>query len=170
MGEADTIDLCGQWSVRADPDRGGEAMGWPAAPPEGEEWRPITVPSAWQHVLGHDYHGVAWYAHTVRIPERWMQRNPDRQGRAESGGSRVWLEFEAVATEARVWVNGVEVGSHTGGCLAFRFDITAALVAGANAARRWITARSRGSGCCTGSCGSRRSKRREQARRRIRSW
>jgi len=40
---------------------------------------------------------------------------------------RLLLHFGAVDWEARVWVNGVEVGQHQGGYDAFSFDITDAL-------------------------------------------
>lgn len=42
-------------------------------------------------------------------------------------GERVILHFGAVDWKSRVWVNGKEVGSHTGGYDAFSFDITSAL-------------------------------------------
>ena len=47
-------------------------------------------------------------------------------------GRRVKLNFGAVNWEARVWVNGVQVGSHTGAYDAFGFDITGALRDGTN--------------------------------------
>ncbi|WP_418667204.1 glycoside hydrolase family 2 protein [Allofournierella sp.] len=40
---------------------------------------------------------------------------------------RVLLHFGAVDQTCRVWVNGLEVGGHTGGYLPFTLDITAAL-------------------------------------------
>lgn len=42
------------------------------------------------------------------------------------------LHFGAVDWKADVWVNGVSVGSHTGGYTPFEFDITSALKKGAN--------------------------------------
>jgi beta-galactosidase/beta-glucuronidase len=58
-----------------------------------------------------------WYQRTFTAP----QRPPD---------GRVLLHFGAVDQSCTVWVNDVEVGSHTGGYLPFTFDVTRALVAG----------------------------------------
>ncbi|MFM9995445.1 MAG: glycoside hydrolase family 2 protein [Phycisphaerales bacterium] len=137
---SNAIDLGGAWEIRADPDDRGVRERWfetrptDGVPPstrsrtpslsesssEGSgaaaAWRPITVPSAWQHTLGADYHGVAWYRHRVKLPDTW---------RAE--GARVWLRFESVATDCRVWVNGREVGRHVGDYLSFQFELTAAI-------------------------------------------
>ncbi|MET3961115.1 beta-galactosidase/beta-glucuronidase [Marmoricola sp. OAE513] len=46
-----------------------------------------------------------------------------------SAGARMLLHFGAVDQVCTVWVNDVEVGSHTGGYLPFSFDVTDALVA-----------------------------------------
>ena len=43
------------------------------------------------------------------------------------GGRRVRLHFGAVDWQARVLVNGKEVGQHRGGYDAFSFDITESL-------------------------------------------
>lgn len=45
---------------------------------------------------------------------------------------RTLLHFEAVDYQTTVWVNGKEVGAHTGGHTPFSFDITGALKAGDN--------------------------------------
>ena len=45
---------------------------------------------------------------------------------------RVLLHFGAVDYDARVWINGTEVGRHKGGYTSFTFDITAYVQAGAN--------------------------------------
>ncbi len=52
-----------------------------------------------------------WYKTVFKVPSKWR-------------GKRVRLNFEAVDWSAQVWVNGKEVGSHTGGYTAFSFDIT----------------------------------------------
>jgi hypothetical protein len=49
-----------------------------------------------------------------------------------TAGERVMLNFGAVDYETTVYVNGSEVGKHTGGYTAFSFDITAALKTGTN--------------------------------------
>ena len=60
-----------------------------------------------------------WYNRTFTISPKW-------------NGKRVLLHFGAVDWKADVWVNGVCVGTHTGGFTPFKFDITAALKKGDN--------------------------------------
>lgn len=108
------LDLLRKWSVCPDPDDAGLAgCWWEDAPKEG--WVSTRI-GAWQHVLGEEYHGVAWYRRRARLPKKWL-----------GGHQRVWVRFEAVATDCRVWVNGMEVGRHVGDYLPFQFEITEAL-------------------------------------------
>ena len=55
-----------------------------------------------------------WYRTTFRVPSQWK-------------GKKVILNFEAVDWSAQVWVNGKEMGTHTGGYTHFSYDITSAL-------------------------------------------
>jgi hypothetical protein len=55
-----------------------------------------------------------WYRRLFTTPKEWK-------------GQRVLLHFGAVDWEAKVWVNGKDLGSHRGGYDAFSFDITDAL-------------------------------------------
>ena len=55
-----------------------------------------------------------WYERTFKIPSAWK-------------GKRVLLNFGAVDWKATVWINGTNVGEHTGGYTAFSIDITDAL-------------------------------------------
>ncbi len=57
-----------------------------------------------------------WYNRSFDVPKDWS-------------GKRVLLHFDAVDWQAQVWVNGINVGSHTGGYAAFTMDITDALQA-----------------------------------------
>src|SRR5262245_13646808 len=110
------IDLGGYWQVRHDPlSQGLTDSWWKTPPPDG--WREIRVPSAWQSVLGMEANGIAWYRREApRQAIDWAK-----------AGSRVKLRFESVATYARVWVGGVEVGQHLGDWIPFEFDVTDAL-------------------------------------------
>ncbi|KAI1633351.1 glycoside hydrolase family 2 protein [Biscogniauxia mediterranea] len=63
----------------------------------------------------------SWFAREFEVPTRWS-----------NNGQRVLLNFEAVDYEATVYVNGQNVGSHTGGYWHFSFDITQFLAAGTN--------------------------------------
>ncbi|WP_416996118.1 glycoside hydrolase family 2 protein [Alistipes dispar] len=63
-----------------------------------------------------------WYERTFSVPEKWH-------------GKRVLLHFGAVDWKTDVWVNGIAVGSHTGGFTPFAFDITEALAKNGNTLR-----------------------------------
>ncbi|GAB6119467.1 glycoside hydrolase family 2 TIM barrel-domain containing protein [Dysgonomonas termitidis] len=60
-----------------------------------------------------------WYSREFTVPERW-------------NNGKVLLHFGAVDWKADVWVNGIKIGSHTGGYTPFSFDITAVLTKGNN--------------------------------------
>ncbi|MEM0965833.1 MAG: glycoside hydrolase family 2 TIM barrel-domain containing protein [Verrucomicrobiota bacterium] len=60
---------------------------------------------------GRNYQGIAWY-------RKEFTTEPVLTG------GRVFLYFEAVMGEARVWVNGQEVVEHFGGYLPFAADVT----------------------------------------------
>lgn len=55
-----------------------------------------------------------WYRRTFTVPKKWKNK-------------QIMLNFGAVDWEARVWVNGKELGSHQGGYDKFSFNITDAL-------------------------------------------
>ncbi len=55
-----------------------------------------------------------WYARSFKLPSAWR-------------GKQVMLHFGAVDWQADVWVNGIKVGTHTGGFTPFSFDVTEAL-------------------------------------------
>ena len=56
-----------------------------------------------------------WYERTFTVPAKWRR------------GNRLLLHFGAVDWSAEIWVNGIKVGSHTGGYTPFSLDITSAL-------------------------------------------
>ena len=60
-----------------------------------------------------------WYRRVFTVPASW-------------NGRHTLLNFGAVDQQATVWVNGTQVGSHTGGYDAFQFDITSNLRSGSN--------------------------------------
>ena len=90
------LKLNRRWSILTDPDSVGIEQEWFKTPPN-EGWRSIRADHAWQHVLGIDYHGVAWYRRRARLPKNWFGKD-----------SRIWLRVESVATDCTVWVNGIE--------------------------------------------------------------
>ena len=74
---------------------------------QGQILVPFAVESSLSGVgksLGKD--NELWYNHSFTVPAKW-------------NGKRVLLHFGAVDWKADVWVNGVSVGSHTGGYTPF---------------------------------------------------
>lgn len=55
-----------------------------------------------------------WYRRSFSVPSAWKNKN-------------VMLNFGAVDWKCDVWVNGIKIGSHTGGYTPFSLDITNAL-------------------------------------------
>ena len=78
---------------------------------------PYPIESALSGIQRHEDN--MFYRRTFTVPSTW-------------NGRRVKLNFGAVNWETRVWVNGTQVGTHTGAYDAFSFDITGALRAGTN--------------------------------------
>ena len=107
-GEADSplesqacISLDGTWEFRTDPQNSGELQGWQQQS-AAAGWRSVTVPHTWQVEPEYaEYMGAGWYRRAFEAPRAWMDR-------------AVRVEFEAVFHSATVWLNGVEIGRHTG--------------------------------------------------------
>ena len=59
--------------------RSSPVSGLPANP----QWQSITVPTAWEQLIGIDFNGSGWYRRTVNIPQEWIF---DEQ--------KIWIEFE----------------------------------------------------------------------------
>ena len=82
---------------------------------DGDILVPFCIESALSGVqkeVGAD--NALWYSKSFSVPNKWKN-------------GRVLLHFGAVDWMTDVWVNGVKVGSHTGGYAPFTFDITQAL-------------------------------------------
>ncbi|GAA1036666.1 glycoside hydrolase family 2 [Virgisporangium ochraceum] len=82
---------------------------------------PFPVESALSGIMRppNDNRHYLFYRRTFTVPPTWA-------------GRRVQLHFGAVDWQTTVYVNGVSVGSHTGGYDGFGFDITPRLIGGAN--------------------------------------
>jgi hypothetical protein len=106
---ATRTDLDQDWEFRADPGAEGTVSGWNSSiPPDTES---VTVPHTWNIGRLHDYRGVAWYFRKFAEPPH-------------AAAGHVELHFGATFYSARVWLNGVELGTHEGGYTAYSFDIT----------------------------------------------
>lgn len=108
------IPLDGTWEFRPDPLDKGRHQRWYAMGEAGFDQR-ITVPYAWETtasgVTGR-WLPIGWYRRRVEVRPDWR---------------RAFCIFAGVFHEATVWVNGRELGQHTGGYTAFELDITDAL-------------------------------------------
>jgi len=91
------IPLDGIWEIRRDAEK-------------DTEYQPIHVPGPFETVLGREFDGVVRYRRTLPLPEKRT--------------NKVYAEFAAVATFARVFVNGKKVKEHLGGWTPFRADLT----------------------------------------------
>ena len=100
-----------------------DAPGADAAVFNDSAWSNVTLPHTFNGADGDDggtyYRGVGWYRRTLSIGTM-------------PAGRRAYLQFDGAALATDVFVNGVHVGRHEGGHARFRFDVTAALHAGAN--------------------------------------
>ncbi len=115
----DWYNLNGAWDFHFDDENKGEELGWYQQFPSAQK---ILVPYSYESTMSgirdQTHHKVVWYHRTFHA---------DLQD-----GKRLLLNFEGVDYEAKVWVNGRFVGSHTGAYAAFSFDITKALLQGEN--------------------------------------
>lgn len=87
---------------------------------QGEILVPFAVESALSGVgrtVGQNQ--ALWYRRSFTVPASWK-------------GNDVMLNFGAVDWKADIWVNGIKVGSHTGGYTPFSLNITPALTKGDN--------------------------------------
>ena len=97
-------DLNGPWLFRTDPRETGKEDGWYKGLPGAET---VIVPSVWNTQLDLlEYEGAAWY-----------------QRRFTTGGGCLRFCFEAVMTEAEVWLDDTFLGYHYGGFC--QFDLIA---------------------------------------------
>lgn len=112
----DWQDLSGQWTFQFDDDNVGIRERWFADPSRLD--RTITVPyppeSELSGINDKSFHTIAWYAREL---------TDDRQNEHD----RLTVTFGAVDFEATVWVDGIQVGQHTGGHTPFTMDVTDAL-------------------------------------------
>ena len=110
MTRTEWKNLNGLWNFSTAPKDAKQPSAY-----QGEILVPFCIESALsgvQQKVGAD--SVLWYQRDFTVPKQWK-------------GKRVLLHFGAVDWTTDVWVNGIKVGSHTGGYTPFSFDITQAL-------------------------------------------
>jgi beta-galactosidase len=91
-------------------------------------WASVEVPHTWNRIgnegterspLSNNVQGVGWYRLHFKPPR-------------SAADSRYFLQFDAVAAIADVWLNGRYLGKHAGAFARFRFDASAFIHAGDN--------------------------------------
>ena len=93
---AGTLSLDGQWQFT-----NGQTA-----------WTPMQVPGNWDtHPEYAKFAGQGWYRRDFTVPPEWH-------------GKHIRLHFGAVNYQASIYLNGVEIGAHTGGYTPFEFDVT----------------------------------------------
>jgi Beta-galactosidase/beta-glucuronidase len=82
---------------------------------EANKWTKVSIPHTWNadDVMDDEsgyYRGEGWYKKTIYLPRDWKEKE-------------IYIYFEGAAQVAEVFVNGKQVGKHTGSYTAFSFPI-----------------------------------------------
>ncbi|HEX2864604.1 MAG TPA: hypothetical protein VHN99_08540, partial [Deinococcales bacterium] len=94
--------------------------GWEMRPPGAAQWSPTTLPGAWEDAgIDKSLAGPVAYRRTLDLAD-------------PRPGERLWLACEAVSYDARVALNGVDLGGHRGAWDPFAVELTRAARAGQN--------------------------------------
>ena len=83
---------------------------------------PYPIESALSGIMRHEDH--MWYSRTLTVPTDW---SIGQKGCRISACQRLLLHFGAVDYQTAIYVNGQQVGTHTGGYDSFTVDVTDAL-------------------------------------------
>jgi len=111
----DWLNLNGAWQFEI--DRSGTRIEGGPKPVERFS-NSIIVPfppeSKLSGIHQRDFMNSIWYRRTFEVPKTWA-------------GKAMLLHFGAVDYEARIWINGREVGHHRGGYTPFVMDVTGSI-------------------------------------------
>ncbi len=120
--------LGGTWLYRPDPSNIGISQGYWRDTPDTTGWSQLTVPNAWNagNYTSTGFAGtVGWYRRDFTLPT-------DVFASFVPKAAQSWvIQFESVNYNAEVWLNGHELGLHTGAYLPFEF-VAKYMVAGVN--------------------------------------
>lgn len=115
---SDWVNLNGEWSCKIDFSKSGTFREWQKS--TGFEQK-ITVPfcpeSKMSGVGYTDFIEAIWYHRQLDIPAAWQNK-------------RIFLNFGGVDYRCIVYINGKEVGRHTGGCSPFAVELTGEAIPG----------------------------------------
>lgn len=121
-----SIDLSGLWRFQPDPHNEGLHRAFFRPEHDASRWLEANVPAPFDQASPAltAYEGVGWYRRDVVLPPASSENG--------GGAAEPILRFEGATYDARVWLNGVEVGGHTGGFLPFEMSLAKAARAGVN--------------------------------------
>lgn len=115
------INLNGEWSFQIDQSKSGMAKGFYKTDKKFD--RTITVPFCPESLLSgvgcKDFMNAVWYSREFTIPERFK-------------GMKTFIHFGAVDYKAEIYINGQKAGTHKGGYISFKLDITDLITDGIN--------------------------------------
>ena len=112
------LSLDGEWLFRIDTAKSGVEQQWYAETVDRTSWSKSQTPRFWEGYPGlANYDGWGWFARAVKV---------------EKLTEPMSLHFAGVDDDAVVWVNGVEVGSHTGYSDPFAVELGSSLKVGEN--------------------------------------
>ena len=107
------VSLDGLWKFSFDPESKGVEEKWAEGLKQSVN---MPVPASFCDIFtdkdSREYCGDFWYETEFIVPKEWEDKN-------------IVVRFSSVTHKARVFINGTEVCSHTGGFLPFDADITA---------------------------------------------
>lgn len=117
-GLSQRVSLDGEWLFNVDSMKSGIDGRWYEHTIDRTRWQKVETPRFWEDYPGlATYDGWGWFAKTVVVH------------RLDEPMS---LHFAGVDDDAVVWINGIEVGDHTGYSDPFGFDVSRVLRVGEN--------------------------------------
>jgi hypothetical protein len=84
---------------------------------DDQKWTGVNLPFAWNQAEAFKKDitqlstGIAWYRKTFQLPK-------------DSNDKKVFIEFEGVRQMGEIYLNGIFIGRHENGVMAFGFDLT----------------------------------------------
>lgn len=112
------LSLDGEWFFKADSQKAGLESKWFAEDADRSDWEAVQTPRFWEGYPGlANYDGWGWFARKFSL---------------QKTGQPLSIHFAGVDDDATVWVNGIEVGSHTGYSDPFVLDVSHAVHSGEN--------------------------------------
>lgn len=114
-------NLNGTWNFAFDDNKEGLAHGWERGLPGKTAIQvPFTYETRASGIGDETVHTCVWYSRSITL------------ARAQVEAGHVFLHFEGSDYKTTVWVNGIQVGTHTGGYSRFSFEIASAVQEGEN--------------------------------------